>query len=163
MVEKDQQKGFLVILLFKVSIKHDDCSNLFNDKVQEDLAASFPLINELKNKDGAWSYNYHDLVEMVIPIGKKDSHLDSLIFLFFGSSIGDRQLIITSVDYSEKWDNSFTGYLFYKEIDGSNVLITIKRGPEKWEVVKKSKVRGKYFTLKDFKGKCRGKRNGISC
>ena len=62
--------------------------------------------------------------------------------LFRGTSIGERQLLIISDKYSQKWGNAFTGYIFYKEIDGTNVLLKIKE-EIKSGVVERSKVRGK--------------------
>lgn len=91
---------------------------------------------------------------MRVPIGKEDTHLNSLIALFKGTSIGDRQLLIISDKYCPKWGNAFTGYFFYKEIDGINVFLEIKRGDKVWEIVKQNKIRGKYITLEQIDNKC---------
>lgn len=127
---------------------NSECYDLLNKNVQKDIQASYPFLKDLRKKENAWSYDYKDLIKMSLPIGKKDPHLDSLISLFSGTSIGERRLVITSEEYSEKWGNSLTGYIFYKEINGRNVLLKIKRGPEKWEVVEKRKVLGRYITLR---------------
>jgi len=153
---------FVLILLFQ-SLNHDvfassrtfdKCMHLLNNKIQEDIELSYSVLKELKEKDSALIYKYNDLIKMRIPIGKEDTHLNSLIVLFRGTSIGDRQLLIISDKYSPKWGNAFTGYLFYKEIDGTNVLLEIKRGEKVWEVVKQDKVRGKYITLEQIDKDC---------
>jgi hypothetical protein len=128
--------------------------NLLNNKIEEDIISSFPLLKDLKEKDNYYSYKYNDLIKMKIPIGKEDTHLNSLIALFRGTSVGERQLLIISDKYSKKWDNAFTGYLFYKETDGTNILVKIKRGTKKWEIEKQSKVRGKYITLEQINKEC---------
>lgn len=134
--------------------KVDDCMYHLNEKIQEDISLSYPVLKELKEKDSALIYKYDDLIKMKIPIGKEDTHLNSLISLFRGTSIGDRQLLISSVEYSTKWGNAYTGYLFYKEINGTNVLLEIKRREKVWEVVKQHKVRGKYITLEQISKDC---------
>ncbi|WP_071395115.1 hypothetical protein [Bacillus tuaregi] len=153
---------FVLILLFQ-SLKpdvlassqtFDNCMYLLNNKIQQDIESSYPVLKELKEKDSALVYKYNDLIKMRVPIGKEDSHLNSLIALFHGTSIGNRQLLIISDKYSQKWGNAFTGYVFYKEIDGTNVLLKIKRGDKVWEVVKQSRVRGKYITLEKIDKKC---------
>ncbi|MBU8917783.1 hypothetical protein BGM25_17250 [Bacillus sp. FJAT-29953] len=152
------KKFFVLLLVFQATCfpvtANSACYDLLNKKVQEDIQTSYPFLKNLMKKDNAWNYDYEDLIKMGLPIGKKDSHLDSLISLFSGTYIGEKRLIITSGKYSEKWGNSFTGYIFYKEINGLNVLIKIKRGPEKWEVVEKSKVRGRYITLREINKNC---------
>lgn len=153
---------FVLILLFQ-SLKpdvfassqtFDNCIYLLNNKIKHDIESSYPLLKELKERDSALVYKYNDLVKMRVPIGKEDTHLNSLIALFHGTSIGERQLLIISEKYSQKWGNAFTGYVFYKELDGTNVLLKIKRGDKVWEVVKQSKVRGKYITLEKVDQKC---------
>jgi hypothetical protein len=128
--------------------------HLLNNKIKKDIESSYPVIKELKEKDSVLVYKYNDLNRMRVPLGKEDSHLNSLIALFHGASIGERQLLIVSEKYSRKWGNAFTGYVFYKEIDGTNVLLKIKRGDKVWEVVKQSKVPGKYITLEKIDQKC---------
>lgn len=140
--------------VFASSQTIDNCMHLLNNKIQQDIESSYPVIKELKEKDSVLVYKYNDLIRIRVPIGKEDSHLNSLIALFHGTSIGERQLLIISEKYSQKWGNAFTGYVFYKEIDGTNVLLKIKRGDKVWEVVKQSKVPGKYITLEKIDQKC---------
>jgi hypothetical protein len=140
--------------VFASSQTFDNCMYLLNNKIQQDIESSYPVLKELKEKDSVLVYKYNDLVKMRVPIGKEDTHLNSLIALFHGISIGERQLLIISDKYSQKWGNAFTGYVFYKEVDGTNVLLKIKRGDKVWEVVKQSKVRGKYITLEKINQKC---------
>lgn len=132
----------------------DKCRELLNNKIQEDITSSFPLIKDLKKKDNTLIFKYNDLIKMVIPIGKEDTHLNSLIKFFHGTSIGERQLLITTDRYNRKSDNNFTGYVYYKELNGTNVLLKLKRGTKRWEVVQKSKIRGKYITLAQINKDC---------
>ncbi|MBD1383445.1 hypothetical protein [Metabacillus arenae] len=136
------------------SLTIEDCITLLNDKVQQDIISSFPFLKNLKKNDSALTFSYEELIKMRIPLGEEETHLNSLISLFHGTSIGNRHLLIINDKYSEKWQNSFTGYLFYKELNGTNILLTIKRGPQKWEVVKRSKVWGRYITFEHISKDC---------
>lgn len=128
--------------------------HIINQKIQEDIEFSYPLLKQLKRRDSAYIYTYDDLIKMKVPIGEEDTHLNSLIALFSGASIGERQLLIVSENYSEKWGNAFTGYLFYKQLDGTNVILKMKRGDKVWVVIKQNKLRGKYITLKQIEKDC---------
>ena len=101
--------------VFASSQTFDNCMYLLNNKIQQDIESSYPVLKELKEKDSALVYKYNDLIKMRVPIGKEDSHLNSLIALFHGTSIGNRQLLIISDKYSQKWGNAFTGYYFIKK------------------------------------------------
>lgn len=61
--------------------------DLLNNKIEEDIKSSYPLLKDLKEKDNYYSYKYNDLIKMQIPIGKEDTHLNSLITLFRGTSV----------------------------------------------------------------------------
>ncbi|MCR2822256.1 hypothetical protein [Lederbergia panacisoli] len=125
----------------------ENCYKNFNNTIHQDILISFPMLKELAERDDTWNYSYEDLIKMNAILGKEDSHLISLVELFRGTSIGERQLIIVNGKYSPNWGNAFTGYLFYKDVKGVNILLEIKRGKKEWEVVKKRKVQGKYITL----------------
>ncbi|MDQ0857532.1 hypothetical protein [Bacillus sp. V2I10] len=118
--------------VFARSQSNDKRMKLLNDKITKDIERSFPSLSNIKSEDNAYIFSYSDLIKMMISIGRNDTHLNSLISLFNGTSIGDSQLLIINDEYSHKWGNLLTGYIFYKETDGTNVLIKIKRGSNKW-------------------------------
>lgn len=83
---------FVIILSFH-SLNHDVsansqsfdyCMERLNKVIQKDIESSFPFLKELKEKDYTMSYHYDDLIKMKAPIGKVDTHLNSLISLFMG-------------------------------------------------------------------------------
>ncbi|MDQ0888760.1 hypothetical protein QFZ81_003848 [Paenibacillus sp. V4I9] len=116
----------------------------FKQKVIEDVIASFSKdLAPLVNKHNVAEYTLNDLHKATIAIGKRDTHLESLISLFIGTSYGERRLyIISGQPTTFKYKNSFIGYFLYKEVDGTNVLKIIRRGEKVWEVdeVKKMKA-----------------------
>lgn len=132
----------------------EDCMTQLNNEIQKDINKSFPLVEQIEGKNNTWRYTYDDISKMVSKMGKRNSHLESLMAIFYGSSIGDRQLIIIKNNHNKDIDNASSGYLFYKVLNGTNILLELKRGDEKWEVVKKRRVRGKYITLEQINKEC---------
>jgi hypothetical protein len=81
---------------------------------------------------------------------KRDKDLEFLMALFYGTSIGERELVMMN----HHIENTSSGYLFYKELNGTNVLLEIKREEESWRIISKRKVRGKYITLEKINKSC---------
>ncbi|MCQ6275433.1 hypothetical protein JMM81_10725 [Bacillus sp. V3B] len=126
----------------------EDCLTQLNNEIQKDIKNSFPLLKQIEKKSN--EYSYDDISEMMLDLRKRNEHLESLMALFYGSSIGDRKLIIID----KNLDNSSSGYLFYKELDGTNVLLEIKREEKNWKVINKRKAPGKYVTLEQINKEC---------
>ncbi|USK32556.1 hypothetical protein LIT25_18415 [Bacillus sp. F19] len=135
-------------------ITNEDCTYRLNTKIQQDVISSFPALDILKDYKNLWRFKHDDLINIRILIGKEDTHLNSLISMFYGTSMGDKELIIINGEYTQKSGDSFTGYLLYKEIDGTNVLAQLKKGSKNWEVVKVEKVKGKYITRAQIDKSC---------
>ena len=74
--------------------------------------------------------------------------------ILYGTSIGDRQLIIIKNNKNTDIDNASTGYLFYKKLDGTNVLLEIERKEKGWKVIDRQKVQGEYVTLEQVNKEC---------
>jgi hypothetical protein len=89
------------------------------------------------------TYSSNDLKKALIAIGKKDTHLDSLRNLLRGKVLGAKKLyIFTGQPMTSKYQNSFMGYVLYKETDGTNVLEIIRRGEDEWERIEVKKKKG---------------------
>ncbi len=123
----------------------DECWNSLNQRILHDIKASFPELSILdRDKGRVTHYTYDDLYKVIIIEGRETSHLKSLLPLFNGYNQGERRLFIVSGEKAipPKYDNSYVGYLLYKELDGTNVMIKLRRSDTSWDVVNIAKVRG---------------------
>ncbi|MEO2075959.1 MAG: hypothetical protein ABGX20_11365 [Bacillus sp. (in: firmicutes)] len=130
------------------SLKNDECSSNLNKRILDDTQGSFPELKILQEKQETGKvtkYNLDDFHKAIIIEGRESSHIKSLLPLFSGTSLGDRHLFIVSGEEAlpPKYDNSFIGYLIYKQTDGANVMIKLRRTDKVWEVVSKQKVAGR--------------------
>jgi hypothetical protein len=137
--------GDINITYGSTSLKNDECWCNLNKRILADIKISFPELIVLQNDSKVTHYNHHDLYKTVIIEGRKTKHIESLEPLFIGSSQGDRHLYIVSGQefLPPKYDNSFVGYMLYKQINGTNVMIKLRRSESAWEVVSKQKVPAK--------------------
>jgi hypothetical protein len=128
--------NFNVAYTSNYSLKNDECSRNFNKRILEDMKESFPELKILHNKQEKGK----DIVE-----GRETTHIKSLLPLFTGTSLGNRHLFIISVEEAlpPKYDNSFVGYMVYKQTDGTNVMIKLRRSDTAWEVISKQKATGR--------------------
>ena len=125
--------------------EEDNCLNSFRQKVLHDIKKDFPELSILdRDKGRVTSYSVDDLHKVLIIEGRETPSLKSLFPLFIGSHQGERRLFIVSGDkpLPPKYDNTFVGYLLYKELDGTNVMIKLRRSDTSWDVVNISKVSG---------------------
>jgi hypothetical protein len=130
------------------SLKNDDCSSNLNERILDDLRGSFPELKILQEKQETGKvtkYDYYDFHKAIIIEGRETTHINSLLPLFSGTSIGNRHLFIVSGEevLPPKYDNSFIGYMVYKQTDGTNVMIKLRRSDKAWEVVSKQKLAGR--------------------
>lgn len=126
-------------------LEKDECWNNFYQKILHDIKTSFPELSILdRDKGRVTHYTMDDLHKVIIIEGRETSHLKSLLPLFTGSNQGERRLFIVSGGKAipPKYDNSFVGYLLYKELDGTNVMIKLRRSDTSWDVVNIGKVSG---------------------
>ncbi|QIZ08593.1 hypothetical protein HFZ78_19305 [Priestia megaterium] len=131
-------------------ITFEDCMTQLNNEIQKDIKKSFPLLEQFEGANNAQSYNYNDISKMILNSGKRNKQIESLMALFYGTSIGDRELIVMNNDI----EKATSGYLFYKELNGTNVLLEIKKEEKSWKVINKRKVQGKYVTLEQINKEC---------
>jgi hypothetical protein len=156
-----QVMPFLLILNFaNTNITHsssgfekEECWNNLNQRILHDIKTDFPVLSILdQDASRVTQYTMDDLHKVIIIEGGETSHIKSLLPLFTGSNQGERRLFIISGDKSipPKYDNSFVGYLLYKELDGTNVMINLRRSDTSWDVVNISKASGdKMFLSKE--------------
>ncbi|MCY8235450.1 hypothetical protein [Priestia endophytica] len=128
----------------------EDCMTQLNNEIQKDIKKSFPLLEQIEGQNNARRYDYDDISKMILNSRKRNKDLEFLMALFYGTSIGDRELIVMHNNI----ENASSGYLFYKELNGTNVLLKIKREEESWKVINKRKVRGEYITLEKINKEC---------
>lgn len=123
----------------------EECGSNFNKRILADIKRSFPELTVLQKNGRVIQYAWEDLHKAHIIEGRETTHLKSLLSLFNGSSLGERHLFIVSGETAlpPKYDNSFVGYLLYKQIDGANVMIKLRRSASAWDVVSKQTVAGK--------------------
>ena len=126
------------------SLKNNDCSSNFNKRILDDIKESFPELKILQEKQEIGKvakYDYNDFHKAIIIEGRETTHIKSLLPLFSGASLGNRHLFIVSGEEAlpPKYDNSFIGYMVYKQTDGTNVMIKLRRSENAWEVVGKQK------------------------
>ncbi|MCQ6276374.1 hypothetical protein JMM81_15775 [Bacillus sp. V3B] len=127
------------------SLEKDECWKNLNQRILHDIKVNFPELSILdQDKGRVTQYTMDDLHKVIIIEGRETSHLKSLLPLFTGSNQGERKLFIVSGEESipPKYDNSFVGYLLYKELDGTNVMIKLRRSDTSWDVVSSRKVNG---------------------
>jgi len=125
--------------------EEDNCLNSFRQKILHDIKKDFPELSILdRDKGRVTSYSVDDLHKVIIIEGRETSHLKSLLPLFTGSNQGERKLFIVSGEKAipPKYNNYFVGYLLYKELDGTNVMIKLRKSDTSWDVVNISKVSG---------------------
>jgi hypothetical protein len=132
----------------------DDCIAQLNHEIRDDVYLSFPILKEIEENNERWTFTYKDLSRLISRREKRDRQLESLLTLFRGASMGDKHLIIIKDSKDSTISDSKRGYLYYKELNGTNILLEIKRNKQKWKVVKKRIARGKYITFKDLNGEC---------
>jgi hypothetical protein len=127
------------------SLKNDECWCNLNKRILEDIKRSFPELIVLQNYGKVTKYDYHDLYKAGIIEGRETQHIKSLKPLFAGANQGDRHLYIVSgeKELPPKYNNSFVGYMLYKQIDGKNVMIKLRRSDSAWDVVSKQEVAAK--------------------
>lgn len=130
------------------SLKNDECSSNLNKRVLDDIKESFPELKILQEKQETGKvtkYDYYDFHKAIIIEGRETTHIKSLLPLFSGTSLGNRHLFIVSEGEAlpPKYDNSFIGYMVYKQTDGTNVMIKLRRSDKAWELVSKQKVAGR--------------------
>lgn len=130
------------------SLNIDECSSNFNKRILDDIKGSFPELKILQEKQETGKvtkYDYYDIHKAIIIEGRETTHIRSLLPLFSGTSLGIRHLFIVSGEEAlpPKYDNSFIGYMVYKQTDGTNVLIKLRRSDKAWEVGSKQKVAGR--------------------
>lgn len=109
------------------------------ERIIKDIISSFSKdLNFLEqDKYGVSEYFLWDLHKMIIPIGKQDTHLNSLHELFFGDYPSERVLYIVG-----NHNNDVAGFFLYKKPNGINVLKKIRLGDTKWEVVEIKEKQG---------------------
>lgn len=117
--------------------------------IVKDITMSYPELIPLLKDDNSLRYSIDDLQKALVIVGTETSHLKSLLPLFSGASQGVKMLLIVGgkEPLPPKYDNSFVGYFIYKEIDGSNVKITLRRGTTSWDIVSKDKERSNTVSL----------------
>ena len=123
----------------------DECWNNLNQRILHDIKESFPELSILdRDKGRVTQYTMDDLHKVIIIEGRETSHLKSLLPLFTGSNQGERRLFIVSGEKAvpPKYENSFVGYLLYKEEDGTNVMVKLRRSDSSWDVVSTRRVSG---------------------
>jgi hypothetical protein len=127
-------------------IKNDECWSNLNKRILDDIKKSFPELTVLQKNEGrVTQYYWDDLHKTILINGRETTHIKSLLPLFTGSSQGEKQLFIVSGEKAlpPKYDNSFVGYMLFKQIDGTNVMIKLRRSDTAWDVVGKRKAAGK--------------------
>ncbi|WP_408007524.1 hypothetical protein ACJROX_22965 [Pseudalkalibacillus sp. A8] len=87
---------------------------------------------------------------MQLVIGKKDKHLESLLSYFEGQSITQRKLYIFGGETNTKYSSDIAGYLIYKKTDGTNILIKLHLGEDKWEKEYQKQKEGKIMSYFDY-------------
>lgn len=130
-------------------VSFDECWKQHNAKVLEDIKLRFLELKVLNDKSYVFEYNQDDLDKAALVIGgQPNSHLESLFPLYKGGSIGDRRFFIVRGQADKPaYGNSIVGYFVYKKTDGTNVMIKMKPGKEKWEIVKQQEKKGKAIGL----------------
>jgi len=136
------------VLAFPMTI--EDCMSQLNNDIKKDIMNSFPLLERIEEANDTERYNYEDISKMILNSKKRNLELESLMALFYGISIGNRELILINNEI----EKAGSGYLFYKEPNGTNVLLEIEKEEKIWKIVKTRKVRGKYVTLEQISKDC---------
>ncbi len=136
------------------SLTLDDCIALLNEEIQQDLYLSFPDLKVIEEDHHHWHYTYEEIAKKIGKSNKRDRRLESLIQLFHGSSLGNKHLLVLKNNHTHSLADASRGYIYYKEVNGTNVLLEIKRNKKKWKVVKKRIGRGRYITLRDINREC---------
>lgn len=139
---------------YAYSDSYESRSCNINQLVVKDITGSYPELIPFLKDDNSLRYSIDDLQKALIIEGTESSHLKSLFPLFSGASQGEKMLLIVGgmEPLPPKYDNSFVGYFIYKEIDGSNVKVTLRRGTASWDIVSKDIERSKPVYLSK---KCR--------
>lgn len=124
------------------SVSPEDCVKQHNEKVLKDIQSSFPELKILDIKENVHEYRHKDLDRsMIVMGGKADPYLESLRPLYTGTSIGDRRFFVVT-KHDSKDIEGFLGYFLYKESDGTNILIKMKPGKDRWEIVEQKREKG---------------------
>lgn len=154
---------FLSFFLLYISLGHqtshaatltlEKCITLLNKEIHEDLYISFPELKNIQENEG-WKYTYEDIERMVSESKSRDRKLESLIKLYRGTSLGEKHLFILKDQKAKDISEATHGYIYYKELNGTNILLEIKQTKKKWKVVKKQIGRGRYITLRDINKEC---------
>lgn len=104
-----------------------------NERVLSEIKSDFNL-----NLDG---YEEIPFWEHMKKLRLEKTREEALTFgnLFRGASIGARRLFVKTQD------NTITGYLLYKQINGTNVVQKIVREKDVWKVVKTKKKKAERY------------------
>lgn len=119
------------------SFSPKECIKQHNRKVLKDIQSSFPELKILDARNNVDEYYHKDIDRAMRVIGgKADPHIESLRSLYTGISIGDRRFFIVN-DLE-----GYLGYFLYKKLDGTNVMLKMRPGKDKWEVVEQKEKKG---------------------
>ncbi|KAA0548720.1 hypothetical protein FZW96_06550 [Bacillus sp. BGMRC 2118] len=114
--------------------------NEFQLQVMEDVFASYNKTYDLSHRLEAISF--HDLAKFKQLHSENEQDIESLTPYFTGTSIGEKSLIV------EK-ENQAT--LFYKDLDGHNHRLTLKKGANGWEKLNEEVKAGAKMEYKKLK------------
>ncbi len=140
-------RSFILIIILNLSLftltafENTNSYQNNNDKIIQEIKEVFSKeLVSLKKNENHYEYSYFDLDKSLIAVGKYDSHLNSLMKLFEGKYQGEKRLFIVGNQPStKKYDNSYVAFLLYREPDGENVLLKLRKGDKEWEIVDKMK------------------------
>lgn len=104
----------------------------FQHEVMEDVFASYNEPYELNDRLEGVSFHYLSKFKRLHV--EKEADIESLTSIFTGASIGEKKLYMKDVDRAT---------LFFKDIDGNNHRLTLKRGNNGWEQLNEEVKKGK--------------------
>lgn len=105
----------------------------FNKQVLDNILSSFKIDLTGYKELAFWETNKKIRLE-----GRKQE-AETFAELFLGYSNGDRKLFVKSEN------NQITGYLLYKNLDGTNVVQIVAKENDSWKVIKTQTKNAKRF------------------
>lgn len=131
----------------------DECIAQLKREIQYDVYLSFPVLKEIESNKKR-TFTSKSLCSLISKREKRDRQLESLLSLLEGASMGEKHLVIIKDDTTSTITEATHAYIHYKELNGTNILLELKRKKNKWKIDKKRIARGKYITFKDLNEDC---------